>query len=73
VFVAEAEERRLLAEERLARAHEDLRRARSRAASAHEAAALLDDSVGKHAAAATHRREAQHDRDLAQGDGGDDV
>lgn len=65
VTVAEAEERRLLAEERAHALHASLQEAFERSASAHDAAADIDDAAGKTSDAAEHRREARADRQRA--------
>ena len=64
--VAEAEERRLLAEERLARVEAQLAEARQRSIDAHERAARLDDAMGKTADARRHYDAANDERQLIE-------
>jgi hypothetical protein len=61
---ADAVERRILAEERLAHVERSLAKARERSANAHERAARLDEEVGKDADAARHHEAADRDRQL---------
>jgi hypothetical protein len=62
--MAEAEERRILAEERLADLRVSLAAARQRSVNAHESAARMDDGVGRTVAAQQHRDAADADRQL---------
>jgi hypothetical protein len=59
---ADAEERRLLAEERLARIEASLAASRQRSVNAHERAARLDEHMGKLADAQRHYDAANDDR-----------
>jgi hypothetical protein len=61
-----AEERRLLAEERLAQVEASLAEARQRSVNAHERAARLDASTGRGADAQRHRVAADDDRQLIE-------
>lgn len=59
-----AVERRVIAQDRLARVRLSLAEARRRSVNAHERAARVDASVGKHADAARHHEAADRDRRL---------
>jgi hypothetical protein len=61
--VAEAEERRIHAEERLATVSEELGNALERSERAHLSAAELDDETGHPEAAERHRADARADRE----------
>jgi hypothetical protein len=61
--VADAVERRIRAEERLAQVRAELREALARSERAHLDAAEVDEVAGKHEAADRHRREAEVDRE----------
>jgi hypothetical protein len=61
---ADAVERRILAEERLAHVERSLAKARERSANAHERAARLDEEAGKGVDAARHHEAADEDRQL---------
>jgi hypothetical protein len=63
---AEAEERRLHAEQRLAEVEASLADARRRSVNAHERAARLDRSTGKAADAQRHYEAANDERQLIQ-------
>jgi hypothetical protein len=65
---AEAVERRILAEERLAQLEVSLAEARQRGVNAHERAARVDAAVGKDAEAAAHEHAADRDRQLIDQD-----
>ena len=61
---AQAEERRILAEERLAELELTLAQARQRSVNAHERAAHLDELVGQKADAQRHRIAADQERQV---------
>lgn len=60
--VSEAEERRILAENRALELETSLATARQRSVNAHESAARADSAVGKHKEAAAHREAADRER-----------
>jgi hypothetical protein len=60
----EAEERRIVAEDRLAQVQKTLAEARQRSVNAHERAARVDEERGKVADAAAHREAADRERQL---------
>jgi DNA primase large subunit len=66
VGLSKAEERRLLAEERLAQVEASLAEARQRSVNAHERAGRLDAELGRDADAQRHHDAANDDRQLIE-------